>query len=489
MKKNISLLILVAMLITIHPVSFANVQMIDKTISSEDKIFNSEYIPSSEVRIVENSVDVNFIIKPNDISLFSNEKGLFDCGSDYAYRDFAIRSNAEKKQAVYNKLLEVCKAFSTDNQDVPETEDGYIIKELPLLEYNLSVDDVSEVYFMFRQDHPEFYWLSYSITTSYKLSWDTLDYVVSDLYIEIFSDYANGNERSKLNRSIMQSVEKYAGIANKYSSEFEKVLSLHDAIIDDVDYDSSSGSAGHNIVGILDGESNSGTMCEGYAKTYQLVLNYLDIDNVYISGTGNNVGHAWNAVKMEDGKYYCVDLTWDDQPKLPNGRIYDFFLTSNAVNPSRTPHSPNGTGTDFQYSLPSISHNDYVPGYIKCDSIDYLKYSIKDDGTIFITDCDKGAYGVFEIPSEIDSMMVTGIGPMVFQNCRLLRKVIVPKGIVDIYFYAFMHCVNISEIQLPDSVEFIGNSAFKECTALSQITIPENVTNIPPNAFAVLFIV
>jgi hypothetical protein len=43
---------------------------------------------------------------------------------------------------------------------------------------------------------------------------------------------------------------------------------------------------------------------------------------VYISGTGNGGAHGWNAVQMDDGYWYLIDATWDDQREI----FYDFFL-------------------------------------------------------------------------------------------------------------------------------------------------------------------
>ena len=80
----------------------------------------------------------------------------------------------------------------------------------------------------------------------------------------------------------------------------------------------------HNIVGpLLDGES----VCEGYARTFKLFCNMYDIPCMVVIGMGASTNgpeaHAWNVVRMEDGKWYGVDVTWDDQI---SGIYYDFFM-------------------------------------------------------------------------------------------------------------------------------------------------------------------
>lgn len=68
-------------------------------------------------------------------------------------------------------------------------------------------------------------------------------------------------------------------------------------------------------------------VCEGYAKTYALLLNTAGIDAYVVGGKNTNPdsdGHAWNIVKL-NGTYYHVDVTWDDES-------YDWsnFMKSNA---------------------------------------------------------------------------------------------------------------------------------------------------------------
>jgi hypothetical protein len=46
--------------------------------------------------------------------------------------------------------------------------------------------------------------------------------------------------------------------------------------------------------------------------------------------TNGTEAHAWNAVRMEDGKWYCVDVTWDDQASKI---YYDFFLVGGTTVP------------------------------------------------------------------------------------------------------------------------------------------------------------
>ncbi len=66
-------------------------------------------------------------------------------------------------------------------------------------------------------------------------------------------------------------------------------------------------------------------VCSGYSDTMALFLNYYDIPNYKI--TSEN--HVWNAVYL-DGKWYHLDLTWDDPIMNTGENVLDdsYFLIS-----------------------------------------------------------------------------------------------------------------------------------------------------------------
>jgi len=68
-----------------------------------------------------------------------------------------------------------------------------------------------------------------------------------------------------------------------------------------------------------------GPVCEGYSRAFKVLCDKLDIPCVIsvgpaISFNGDTPGaHMWNEVKMNDDKWYAVDVTWND----PVTGIYD----------------------------------------------------------------------------------------------------------------------------------------------------------------------
>lgn len=108
------------------------------------------------------------------------------------------------------------------------------------------------------------------------------------------------------------------------ASDYEKVKKIHDYIINMASYDiSKKKSSAYNLL------FNKSAVCEGYALVAYRLFMEAGLPCRIISGKGNKEAHAWNIVQV-DGKWYNIDLTWDD-PISSNGKQilrYDYFLKS-----------------------------------------------------------------------------------------------------------------------------------------------------------------
>lgn len=91
----------------------------------------------------------------------------------------------------------------------------------------------------------------------------------------------------------------------------EQELAVHDWIIDHAAYDESHTfpNRSHPYGLLVEGQA----ICMGYANTFQLFMDLLDIPCVTVIGAsgGSREDHAWNLVQL-DGDWYAVDTTWDD---------------------------------------------------------------------------------------------------------------------------------------------------------------------------------
>ncbi len=113
-------------------------------------------------------------------------------------------------------------------------------------------------------------------------------------------------------------------------TDYEKILAVHDYVIDNTVYDSScleniaTCDTDHVAIGVIfDGNA----VCEGYAHTIDIMLRSLGIPTFKLSSST----HQWNAVYYNDA-WYHLDATWDD-PVTNNGSnilLHNYFLITNA---------------------------------------------------------------------------------------------------------------------------------------------------------------
>lgn len=122
----------------------------------------------------------------------------------------------------------------------------------------------------------------------------------------------------------------------KGKSDYEKSRILYERLVEENTYN--FGVYHQTAYGALvEGMS----VCAGYARSYQLLLQAVGIPCLYITGTADNGfgvgGHAWNLVKL-DGEWYYSDATWDDfdDPNFPLTYTY-FNITYDEISEDHFP--------------------------------------------------------------------------------------------------------------------------------------------------------
>lgn len=95
----------------------------------------------------------------------------------------------------------------------------------------------------------------------------------------------------------------------------DKVLKIHDYIIDNTYYDQENGKNAGNAYGaLIEGKAK----CSGYADAMAIALSRLGIKNYKVASDK----HVWNAVYI-NGEWSHIDLTWDDPIVVDGGTITD----------------------------------------------------------------------------------------------------------------------------------------------------------------------
>lgn len=162
-------------------------------------------------------------------------------------------------------------------------------------------------------DHPELFWLETSFSCKYYSNG-----ICKEVSLK-FNRTADRIEDCK--REFADVVNDIIYGANNYTEDFEKERYVHDALLGRIEYNLAA-EMGQSAYSALVGKE---TVCAGYSRAYQYLLQKLGIPCYYCTGyAGEN--HAWNIVRL-DKAYYNVDVTWDDVE--PNS--YDYFNQTDKV--------------------------------------------------------------------------------------------------------------------------------------------------------------
>ena len=164
----------------------------------------------------------------------------------------------------------------------------------------LDADILPRVYQCVINDHPEFFYLNGYTYTQYTRNEEIQ-------YITFSGRYTyDAEEVARRQRLIDAEVENLIDGLLGYD-EYETVKRVYEKLILSTDYSMDSPD-NQNICSVfLDKKS----VCNGYAKAAQYLLNDLGIPCIIINGTTNSDSHAWNIVEI-DGAYYHMDTTWGD---------------------------------------------------------------------------------------------------------------------------------------------------------------------------------
>ncbi len=172
----------------------------------------------------------------------------------------------------------------------------------------LDHDSIHRVLEAVYYDHPEYFWMNTGY--SYK-------YTEEDICVEItleFNETIENIEREK--EEFYQSAGEILLRASELQTDYEKEKYVHDVLVEMVDYDVDAGMNQSAYSALV----NHDSVCAGYARSFQYLLQQLGIPVYYVAGISQDSEHAWNMVLLEDG-YYYVDVTWDDA----SGQTYMFF--------------------------------------------------------------------------------------------------------------------------------------------------------------------
>ena len=210
-------------------------------------------------------------------------------GSGYARADLS-----EAERIWYDEMEQILGGYQLQ---VELSEDG--------LAAGLTEGNIDRIFQCVLNDHPELFYVDgYSYTKYTRYGND--NEITS---IEFSGRYGVDQETAVLHREqIREETDRILKGIDTDASEYDKVKYVYDTLIRETDYQLESPD-NQNIYSVF---VNHVSVCQGYAKATQYLLNRLGVECALVLGTVNTgEGHAWNLVNI-DGSYYYVDTTWGD---------------------------------------------------------------------------------------------------------------------------------------------------------------------------------
>ena len=329
---------------------------------------------------------------------------------------------ANKSGANTTKLkLNLTKIF--ENQTVTKGANGKTVysEETKKAIFSWLGSYVTPAYLALTYDHPELVWLpgaSYNIGYSvYPVSFPsgvtsmTENIELAGSTFTLKPNSQNGTlTAANVNSLFNQTKTQIDQMLSAGATNYDKVKAIHDKICSMVTYeDKNLGNAYYQTPYSLyidaDGDGKVETVCAGYAKMMKLQCDKYGIPCVLVTGvTDTGEAHMWNYIQLEDGKWYAVDATWDDQSSI----MYDFFMVGSETYSSAAfgskkfsvTHMPSGkwtTSADCVFRYPILSTNAY-----KSNS------SVVQDGLVQNTDGSWSYYKNNKIDSNYTDLVQSG---------------------------------------------------------------------------------
>ena len=212
----------------------------------------------------------------------------------------AARKEQQKGLYAYERLTESGKTLYVEILTIIENLGKNILVS------TTSDDAIDLVFDYVLADHPELFYVDGYHYTNY-----TIDNVITKIAFTgnyLYSAQEINRRQTKINNYVNQCLEG----APSSEDDYFAIKYVYEYLIRNTEYDVDAPD-NQNICSVF---INGRSVCSGYSKAMQYILNKLGIQCSLVTGTvttkkSSGVRHAWNLV-LCNNTYYYVDVTWGD---------------------------------------------------------------------------------------------------------------------------------------------------------------------------------
>lgn len=241
--------------------------------------------------------------------------------------------------------------------------------------YNEISNDLQAAIIAIRYDRPDMLWMDGGVSygTSIAGFTNTDQVRITSVYFGFAMPY--GGQEGTMRTAMLQEAQNIANQANREKDTYNKLKVVHDLLAARCSYSHTQSSAMektliHSAYSAIIPNDRYHPVCDGYSKAFKLVCDLMQIPCLVVSSPT----HMWNNVRMDDGLWYNLDLTWDDgnDSKI----IYDYFLigsqtvaggqafSQQASHRESNPYKEDGRNVTIQSNWPYPTKNTVAYQYI-----------------------------------------------------------------------------------------------------------------------------
>lgn len=218
----------------------------------------------------------------------------------------------EEQQILYEEIKESCLQFRNDFSTQLN---------------KICTKEFQEVYAAVLLDHTEIFWLDSYLAPKYITDNNNIN---TNKKIRLYYSYSL-EEAKEVKYRIETKYNEIIDEAKKQDNDFKKIRYVHDKLIEISqyhDYTDEEIASFQSIVSIFD---SGNTVCAGYTYGFKFIMDQLGIKSIAtrdINNEDKSKNHAWNMVELY-GKWYNLDITWDNKIETEGSISYNYFLKKN----------------------------------------------------------------------------------------------------------------------------------------------------------------